>query len=103
SGQQSVSARSNAIRLLGKLTEKVLATGEKLSFTGDTEKFPAQFEALLADYLLESRSRVIIILPVFGPKPWDQESQDKPEFEKHILAKPVPVGGIVVEQISESP
>jgi multidrug efflux pump subunit AcrA (membrane-fusion protein) len=102
SGQQSVSARSNAVRLLSKLTEKVLATGEKLSFTGDTEKFPPQFEALLADYLLESRSRVIIILPVFGPKPWDQESQDKPEFEKH-LAKPAPVGGIVVEQISESP
>ena len=103
SGQQTVSARSNAIRLLSQLTEKVLATGEKLSFTGDTQKFPAQFEALLAEYLLESRSRVIIILPVFGPKPWDQESQDKPEFEKHALLKPAPVGGIVVEQISESP
>ena len=101
SGQQTVSARSNAIRLLSQLTEKVLATGEKLSFTGDTEKFPPQFEAVLADYLLESRSRVIIILPVFGPKPEDQESQDKPEFEKH-LAKPVAVGGIVVEQISEN-
>jgi multidrug efflux pump subunit AcrA (membrane-fusion protein) len=103
SGQQTVSARSNAIRLLSKLTEKVLATGEKLNFTGDTQKFPPQFEALLADYLLESRSRVIIILPVFGPKPADQESQDKPEFEKHSLAKPSPVGGIVIEQISESP
>ena len=102
SGQQTVSARSNAIRLLSQLTEKVLATGEKLSFTGDTQKFPPQFEALLADYLLESRSRVIIIVPVFGPPPDDQESQDRPEFEKH-LAKPVAVGGIVVEQISESP
>ncbi len=103
SGQQTVSARSNAMRLLSQLTEKVLATGEKLSFTGDTQKFPPQFEALLADYLLESRSRVIIILPVFGPKPTDQESQDKPEFEKHALSKPAPVGGIVIEQISESP
>jgi len=102
SGQQTVSARSNAIRLLSQLTEKVLATGEKLSFTGDTEKFPPQFEAVLANYLLESRSRVIIILPVFGPKPSDQESQDKPEFEKH-LDKPVAVGGIIVEQISETP
>jgi len=103
SGQQTVSARSNAIRLLSQLTEKVLATGEKLSFTGDTQKFPPQFEALLANYLLESRSRVIIILPVFGPKPADNDSQDKPEFEKHALSKPTPVGGIVLEQISESP
>ncbi|HEY2251563.1 MAG TPA: efflux RND transporter periplasmic adaptor subunit, partial [Planctomycetaceae bacterium] len=102
SGQQTVSARSNAIRLLTQLTEKVLATGEKLIFTGDTQKFPPQFEAVLANYLLESRSRVIIILPVFGPKPADQESQDKPEFEKH-LEKPAPVGGIIVEQISENP
>jgi len=101
SGQQTVSSRSNAIRLLSQLTEKVLATGEKLSFTGDTQKFPPQFEAVLANYLLESRSRVIIILPVFGPKPADQEAQDKPEFEKH-LDKPVPVGGIVIEQISEN-
>ena len=60
SGQQSVSARSNAVRLLTTLAEQVCATGEKLKFTGDTRKFPPKFETLLADYLLDSRSLSII-------------------------------------------
>jgi multidrug resistance efflux pump len=102
SGQQAVSARSNAVRLLATLAEQVCATGEKLTFTGDTRKFPPQFETLLADYLLDSRSRVIIIQPVFGPKRKDPEAIDKPELEVHS-DKPAPVGVLIIEQISETP
>ncbi|MBI3863964.1 MAG: HlyD family efflux transporter periplasmic adaptor subunit [Planctomycetia bacterium] len=103
SGQQAVSARSNAVRLLTKLAEQVCATGEKLKFTGDTQKFPSQVEALLADYLLDSRSRVIIVQPVFGPKPRHSETSDRPEIEAHSDKNPRPVGVLVVEQISETP
>ncbi|MBS0261404.1 MAG: HlyD family efflux transporter periplasmic adaptor subunit [Planctomycetes bacterium] len=102
SGQQSVSLRSNAVRLLSTLAEQVCATGEKLSFTGDTRKFPPQFESLLADYLLESRSRVIIMQPVFGPKERQPETTDSPEQEANA-EKPKPVGVLIVEQISETP
>ncbi|HEY3965706.1 MAG TPA: HlyD family efflux transporter periplasmic adaptor subunit [Planctomycetaceae bacterium] len=101
SGQQSVSGRSNAVRLLTSLAEKVCTTGERLKFTGDTRKFPPHFETLLADYLLDSRSRVIIIQPVFGPKV--RETDDNPEFERHSDRKDPPVGVLIVEQISESP
>jgi multidrug efflux pump subunit AcrA (membrane-fusion protein) len=102
SGQQSVSLRSNAVRLLSSLAEQVCATGEKLTFTGDTRQFPPQFESLLADYLLESRSRVIIMQPVFGPKERQPETSDTPEIEAHT-EKPKPVGVLIVEQISETP
>lgn len=103
SGQQAVSARSNTVRLLTRLTEQVCATGEKLKFTGDTRKFPPQFEALLADYLVESRSRVILIQPVFGPKARHSETDEKSEIESHSEKKQTPVGALIVEQISETP
>jgi len=103
SGLQAVSARSNVVRMLAKLTEQVLATGEKFSYTGAAQEFPPQFETLLADYLLESRSRVVIIQPLFGPKPQEPESQDRPEIERHAFKKPKPVGALIVEQISETP
>ena len=101
SGQQSVSSRSNAVRLLTTLAEQVAATGEKLTFSGDSRQFPPQFESLLADYLLECRSRIIIMQPVFGPKSVEDESSEKSEVEVH-REKPHPVGILVVEQISET-
>ena len=102
SGQQSVNARSNVVRLLSKLTEQVLLAGEKLSFTGDTRNLPPQYEKILADYLHESRSRAIVILPVSGPENRDREETKSPA-EREELARPKPVGAVIVEQISETP
>lgn len=103
SGQQSVNARSNVIRLLSQLTEQVLDTGEKLTFTGDTTNLPPQIERLLADYLHESRSRAVVILPVSGPEPREDHNSGAPEALGKAQSRPRPVGVIVAEQISEMP
>lgn len=101
SGQQSVNPRSNVVQLLSRLTQQVLETGEKLSFTGDTKNLPPQIEKLLADYLHESRSRAVVILPVCGPAERDQQTGAVTEIE--TKTKPATVGALVVEQISETP
>lgn len=102
SGQPSVNARSNVVKLLVELTEEVLATGEKLTFTGDTTSLPPQFEKLLADYLHESRSRAVVVLPLSGPKPREQQT-GAAEFEGQAPEKPPVLGALIVEQISEAP
>ena len=103
SGQQSVNARSNVVRLLSQLATEVLRTGEKLAFAGDTRNLPPQIEKLLADYLHESRSRAVVVVPVAGPAPHDEESQDSAASARREQTKPKPVGVVVVEQVSETP
>lgn len=103
SGQPSVNARSNVVRLLAQLTEQVLDTGEKLTFTGDTRNLPPQIEKLLADYLHESRSRAVVILPVSGPPPREDPHAPAGASLGKANAKPAPVGVLIVEQISETP
>ena len=103
SGQQSVNARSNVVRLLSKVAEQVIDTGEKLTFDGDTRNLPPQIEKLLADYLHESRTRAMVVLPLSGPDPRDKQSGALAEVEKHEQTRPLPVGVMIVEQISEAP
>ncbi len=103
SGQQSVNPRSNVVRLLSQLAAEVLHTGEKLAFTGDTRSLPPQIEKLLADYLHESRSRAVVVMPVTGPAPHDEETKDSAEAARDAKSRPAPVGVLVVEQISETP
>jgi multidrug efflux pump subunit AcrA (membrane-fusion protein) len=103
SGQPSVNARSNAVRLLAQLSEQVLDTGEKLTFTGETRNLPPQIEKLLADYLHESRSRAVVVLPVTGPAPREDEKTSTGATLGKPPDKPDPVGVLVVEQISETP
>jgi multidrug efflux pump subunit AcrA (membrane-fusion protein) len=103
SGQPSVNARSNVIRLLSRLSEQVIDTGEKLTFDGDTRNLPPQIEKLLADYLHESRSRAMVVLPVSGPDPHEKQKGALTEADERDKKKPPPVGVMIVEQISEAP
>jgi multidrug efflux pump subunit AcrA (membrane-fusion protein) len=103
SGQPSVNARSNVIRLLSRLSEQVIDTGEKLTFDGDTRNLPPQIEKLLADYLHESRSRAMVVLPVSGPDPHEKQKGSATEADERDKKKPPAVGVMIVEQISEAP
>jgi multidrug efflux pump subunit AcrA (membrane-fusion protein) len=103
SGQQSVNARSNVVRLLSELTREVVQTGEKMAYLGDSSNLPPQIEKLLADYLHESRSRALVILPVAGPAPRSDEAREAADSVGKPPPKAEPIGVLVVEQISEAP
>ena len=57
-----------AMNYLGKLATRVLATGESLWFDGSTEDLPPQVEEALDDYIDESHTKMIAILPLRRPK-----------------------------------
>src|SRR5262249_21250162 len=50
----------------------------------------------------ESRSRAVVVLPVSGPAPRDDEKSTGAALGKPAV-KPPPVGVLIVEQISEAP
>jgi hypothetical protein len=65
SGADVVEKRSNLVKLMRRLCDRVLAWGEKLVFTGtkDDSLPPLVLEALDA-YLVESPSKLLVVLPL---------------------------------------
>lgn len=103
SGSASVNPRSNVVQLLSSLADKVLQSGERLTFDGERRNLPPLLEAPLADYLHESRSRAVVIAPLFDPIAWKKFEESGLRAEKDPVPRPKPLGALVLEQISEAP
>ncbi|MFK7822256.1 MAG: hypothetical protein AB8G99_26405, partial [Planctomycetaceae bacterium] len=65
SGQTSVNPRANLIRAMADLGGQVISMGEPLMYTGRIEDLAPQIEKPLADFVQESTSRMIYIVPFF--------------------------------------
>lgn len=100
SGQDTIENRSNIVNYLGKLATRVLATGESLWFDGDTEDLPPQVEDALDDYIDESHTKMIAILPLRRPKGADtaRETVTGEADEESNEANEV-IGAMIIEQI----
>jgi len=103
SGSVSVNARSNVVQMLTKLVEKVVESGERLVFDGESHKLPPSIETPLANYLHESRSRAVIIEPLFDPIAVKKFEESGLKGESERVERPRPLGALVVEQISDTP
>jgi multidrug efflux pump subunit AcrA (membrane-fusion protein) len=101
SGQESVNSRANLVRLMARLTEQVLATGEPLRYSGQPEELAPQIEEPLAEFLDVSRSRLLTIVPVMPRETPAEESASEDERRKKS-AKKRPLGALVVEQVTDS-
>ena len=96
SGQDVFDKRSNTVRLLGRLASAVVASGEAIWYTGDTRDMAPQVEDAVQEYVDESHSKTVAVLPLRRP-PRDEE--DDPENRQE---PPPPVGALIVEQIEDS-
>ena len=95
SGQDTFDKRSNTIRMLGKLATAVVATGETVWYTGDTSDMAPQVEDAVQNYVDESHSKTVGILPLKRPKDYDKANvneEDPPEV----------IGALIVEQIEDA-
>ena len=101
SGQDSVNRRANLVRLMEAMASKVIATGETLLYSGQTDQLAPQIEQPLADYVQESGSRMVMVVPLFESPPLIDEDDDKDQRRKKEK-KQVPIGGLIVEQVSQS-
>ena len=65
SGQDVVEQRSNLIRRMTVLTDRVVAHGENLVYSGNIEShWPGDVKKALESYLSESGSKLVIIVPM---------------------------------------
>jgi multidrug efflux pump subunit AcrA (membrane-fusion protein) len=95
SGQDSFDKRANAIRLLNHLATAATATGEPVWYSGVTDDMAPQVEGALQNYVDESHSRLVAVLPLKKPLP-PNERNDAQEGN----ARPAEViGALIVEQI----
>jgi multidrug efflux pump subunit AcrA (membrane-fusion protein) len=99
SGQERVQSRSNLIRHMVRLAEAVISSGEIITYRGDVEGFAPQIERPLADYVAESRSRMIMLAPVRRSPPL-QRSDDLSKRSAPRVGEVI--GCLVLEQSAEA-
>lgn len=95
SGQDVFDNRSNTVRLLNNLATAVIATGEPMWYTGDTTDLAPQVENALQDYIDDSHSKAIGVLPLLRHQDESETAEDKPKKEP-------PLGALIIEQIEDS-
>lgn len=99
SGQDSVHQRANLVKRMGAMANKVILMREPLTYTGKLDHLPPQITTPLADYIQESGSRMVIVWPLFES---DAVIKAEDKGPKRIDRQKKPIGGLIIEQISES-
>ena len=100
-GQDKVNKRANTVRLLSNLSNKVLSMRETFTYSGSVDAIPPQIEEPLADYLQESGTRMIMIVPLFEPEKMIKNDEEALGGRKSDAPKKL-IGGLIVEQITDS-
>lgn len=93
SGQDVFDNRSNVIVLLNRLASAVAKTGEPVWFTGDAESLAPQVEDAIQEYVDESHSKMVAVLPLRKPA---QGPDERGQTESGEV-----VGALVVEQVEK--
>jgi hypothetical protein len=103
SGQDTIENRSNIVNFLGQVATRVVATGESLWYDGSTEDLPPQVEKALDNYVDESHTKMLAVLPVRRPKrPEDVRQTVTGEADQESNLANEIVGALIVEQIESS-
>ena len=95
SHQDTIDKRSNVAVLLSQLATRVVATGDPVWYSGNSEDMAPQVEEALHDYVDESHAKVVGVLPLNEPVE-DEAAEDG-------KAKPPKVvGALIVEQFDQA-
>jgi GAF domain len=101
SGQDSVNARANLTRAMAQIAERVIELREPLTFSGRIDELSPQIEKPLADFVQESGSRMVKLLPLVEPEPLVNRRED--EHRRKTPPRPrETIGCLIIEQTAES-
>jgi multidrug efflux pump subunit AcrA (membrane-fusion protein) len=95
SGQDTFDKRSNVVRMLRDLSSVVVKSGEDLWYNGDTTNLSPQVEKAVNDYVDESHTKQIAVLPLREADPLSDDP-NRPKRRENML------GAIVIEQLVDS-
>jgi len=100
SGQDTVERRSNAVTLLSTLATRVMKSGEPLWYDGNTEDLPPQIESVLDEYVDESYTRMMAVLPLKRPETKADAARDPSDVDPNETKKREEyIGVLIIEQI----
>jgi len=103
SGQDTIDSRSNVVTLLGKLATRVVRSGEPLWYGGSTEDLPPQIEEAIEDYVDQSYTKSLAVIPLREPKQIEVGGPQQAAVEELSHTGKI-IGALVIEQIeSEIP
>jgi multidrug efflux pump subunit AcrA (membrane-fusion protein) len=97
SGQDMFDKRSNTVKLLNHLATAVVACGENIWYTGDTSSMAPQVEDAVQEYVDESHTKMVAVLPLRRPR----REEERDDTEQKEPEEP-PFGALIVEQIEDS-
>jgi hypothetical protein len=100
SGQDTMDMRANSITLLSKLATAVMRSGEPLWYTGSTHDLPPQIEGAVQNYVDETHTKSVAVMPLRRQAEDIDEQDDKKKrsdsHEGEVIA------ALVVEQIEDN-
>jgi multidrug resistance efflux pump len=103
SGQDSVNKRANMVRKMVDLAKAAIAMKEPIIYAGKNEPLPPQIETPLADFLQESKSRLVIVAPLFETEILIKSDDDDDAARSRAATKSDKViGCLVIEQFQSS-
>ncbi len=95
SGLDTIERRATQIKQLSQLASLVIQTKEPLWYSGSSDNVPPPLRESLHKYVDRSHTKMLTILPLF----YEQlPPSDPTSFGK----KPIPVGALIIEQLSDS-
>lgn len=94
SGQDMFDKRSNTVSLLSRLASAVVKTGDALWYSGDTADLAPQVEQAVQEYVDESHSKNVAVLPLKRPLPAGEDSPEGKTGET--------IGALIVELIEDA-
>jgi|HubBroStandDraft_6_1064221.scaffolds.fasta_scaffold02474_4 HlyD family secretion protein len=101
SGQDSVNARANLTRAMAAIAARIVELREPLTFSGRIENLPPQIEEPLANFIHESGSRLVKLLPLIEPEPLIHRGDAEDPRPTAIQNREV-IGCLVIEQTADS-
>ena len=104
SGQDSVNKRANLVRAMVELAKTVIAMKEPILYSGKNEALPPQVETPLADFVQESKSRLVMVVPLFETELLIRSDDDEEDPARTRAAKKSDrvIGCLVIEQFRSS-
>jgi multidrug efflux pump subunit AcrA (membrane-fusion protein) len=101
SGQDTIDTRSNVVTLLGNLATRVVKSGEPLWYGGSTEDLPPQIEEAIEDYVDQSYTKSLAVIPLREPK---QIESGAPGTGGQVAVEELShtgkiIGALIIEQI----
>ena len=100
SGQEKVDRRSNLVRAMTAVAEQAISTGKVVTYRGVVEELPPQLERPLSDFVLESRSRMVSLVPLRQSLRIGGAANDADPARRS--PPPRIIGCLIVEQMTDS-